>query len=144
MNKAKASLPTNTQHPRTLEPLNKGPQKDAAAFQKPVASKLLSKLASIRREKEDEETQSARNFRTTSFTDRPHQPCLDAVKCLPSAGEPSSSSNRDDRLALVEDIEPGPVEHTPPFDDPLFEKLEPNSGIRLSCVASLMLFACSR
>lgn len=39
---------------------------------------------------------------------------------------------RDDRLALIEELVPGPVEHTPPFDDPHFEKLEPNSGIRLS------------
>ncbi|OCH85041.1 hypothetical protein OBBRIDRAFT_343267 [Obba rivulosa] len=39
---------------------------------------------------------------------------------------------RDDRLALVEELLPGPVEHKAPFDDPHFEKLEPNSGIRLS------------
>ncbi|TCD60851.1 hypothetical protein EIP91_009400 [Steccherinum ochraceum] len=39
---------------------------------------------------------------------------------------------RDDRLALVEDLEIGPSEHTAPFDDPHFEHLEPNSGIRLS------------
>ncbi|OBZ78039.1 hypothetical protein A0H81_01842 [Grifola frondosa] len=39
---------------------------------------------------------------------------------------------RDDRLALVEDVVLGPTEHKAPFDDPHFEKLEPNSGIRLS------------
>ncbi|KAI0929551.1 hypothetical protein AcV7_005381 [Taiwanofungus camphoratus] len=38
---------------------------------------------------------------------------------------------RDDRLALVEDLPLGPAEHKAPFDDPYFEKLEPNSGIRL-------------
>ncbi|KAL0067149.1 hypothetical protein AAF712_005719 [Marasmius tenuissimus] len=130
--KAKESS-SSTQRSRTaLEPLNKGPQKDTNVFQQPAASSLLSKLASIRQTKEDAETHSARSFRTTSFTDRPHQPRLDEPKSIPSAGEPSSSRNRDGRLALVEDIEPGPVEHTPPFDDPLFEKLEPNSGIRLS------------
>ena len=41
---------------------------------------------------------------------------------------------RDDRLAIVEDLVPGPADHKPPFDDPRFEKLEPNSGIRLSYV----------
>ena len=39
---------------------------------------------------------------------------------------------RDDRLALVEDIERGPYEFTPPTDDPDFQQLEPHSGIRLS------------
>jgi hypothetical protein len=38
---------------------------------------------------------------------------------------------RDDRLALIEDLEVGPIDHKPPFDDPHFEYLEPNSGIRL-------------
>lgn len=41
---------------------------------------------------------------------------------------------RDDNLALIEDIPLGPADHKPPFDDPHFEKLEPNSGIRLSYV----------
>ncbi|KIK95195.1 hypothetical protein PAXRUDRAFT_827256 [Paxillus rubicundulus Ve08.2h10] len=39
---------------------------------------------------------------------------------------------RDDRLALVEELEMGPTDHRPTPDDPLFERLEPNSGIRLS------------
>ncbi|KAF9221828.1 hypothetical protein BS17DRAFT_710455 [Gyrodon lividus] len=39
---------------------------------------------------------------------------------------------RDDRLALVEELQIGPTDHTPSQDDPLFERLEPNSGIRLS------------
>lgn len=46
----------------------------------------------------------------------------------------SSAPKRDDQLALIEDLEVGPVDHIPPIDDPNFEKLEPNSGIRLSCV----------
>ncbi|TFK48282.1 hypothetical protein OE88DRAFT_1810580 [Heliocybe sulcata] len=45
---------------------------------------------------------------------------------------PVNAPMRDDRLALVEELELGPVEHKPPFDDPHFENLEPNSGIRLS------------
>ncbi len=42
---------------------------------------------------------------------------------------------RDDNLTLIEELELGPYEHKSPFDDPLFERLEPHSGIRLSCVA---------
>ena len=44
----------------------------------------------------------------------------------------SSGRKRDENLILVEDLELGAVEHNDPFDDPDFEKLEPNSGIRLS------------
>ncbi|TFK91893.1 hypothetical protein K466DRAFT_628822 [Polyporus arcularius HHB13444] len=49
-----------------------------------------------------------------------------------SESEVGNSYARDDNLALVEDLPIGPTEHKPPFDDPHFEKLEPNSGIRLS------------
>ena len=45
-----------------------------------------------------------------------------------------SAPRRDDRLALIEDSEFGPYDHKAPFDDPYFECLEPNSGIRLSYV----------
>ena len=42
---------------------------------------------------------------------------------------------RDDRLMLMEELEPGPYEHKPPLDDPNFGRLEPHSGIRLAYVA---------
>ncbi|KAG7093878.1 hypothetical protein E1B28_007517 [Marasmius oreades] len=108
----------------TLEPLNQEPEHDAPAFQKPKPSNFLSKLADFRSQEEEEEaTNTGRSSRTTAFTDktRPHP--------IPSS---SSSIQRDDRLALVANMEPGPIKHTPSFDDPLFEKIEPNSGIRLS------------
>ncbi|TBU51989.1 hypothetical protein BD310DRAFT_862590 [Dichomitus squalens] len=35
-------------------------------------------------------------------------------------------------MTVIEDLPLGPAEHKPPFDDPHFERLEPNSGIRLS------------
>ena len=41
---------------------------------------------------------------------------------------------RDDTLTVVEELEPGPSDHKPPADDPSFEKLEPNSGIRLKLI----------
>ncbi|KAJ6464289.1 hypothetical protein C8R47DRAFT_1326780 [Mycena vitilis] len=48
---------------------------------------------------------------------------LDAVEAEPL---------RDERLAIIENLEVGPVDHKPSFDDPHFQQLEPNSGIRLS------------
>lgn len=41
---------------------------------------------------------------------------------------------RDNTLAIVEDLELGPAEHKPLAEDPTFEKLEPNTGIRLRLV----------
>lgn len=46
---------------------------------------------------------------------------------------------RDDRLMLMEELEPGPYEHKPPLDDPNFGRLEPHSGIRLAYVVCFPL-----
>ncbi|KAG6828018.1 hypothetical protein H0H92_009644 [Tricholoma furcatifolium] len=96
-------------------------------FTKPEPSNLLKNLAKATREERD----SARNdhiARSSGFTEKP--PALADRE----GDEPfeSSSRRRDDRLALVEDFKPGPIDHTPPPDDPNFDKLEPNSGIALS------------
>lgn len=58
----------------------------------------------------------------------------DAFSVSPVAVPPAAASARDDRLAIVEELVPGPSEHKPPSDDPTFQKMEPNSGIRLRCV----------
>ncbi|KAI0052401.1 hypothetical protein FA95DRAFT_1601776 [Auriscalpium vulgare] len=65
--------------------------------------------------------------RSKAFTDRPEA----SVPVAEAASGAAQFATRDDRLALVEELEPGPYEHKPPFDDPLFEKLEPHSGIHL-------------
>ena len=41
---------------------------------------------------------------------------------------------RDERLALIEDLEPGPYEHNAPTNDPLFKTVEPHSNINLTFV----------
>ena len=41
---------------------------------------------------------------------------------------------RDERLALVETLSPGPYQHQKLQDDPNFDKFEPHSSIRLSYV----------
>ncbi|KAF9268986.1 hypothetical protein L218DRAFT_412793 [Marasmius fiardii PR-910] len=113
-----------TQRPKPTTPDKKPPENDTPAFQKPTASSFLSKLAKFRtQENEEEVASSSRASRTTAFTDD-SRPQLDSSSS-------SSAVQRDDRLALVEGMEPGPVEHAPSFDDPLFERIEPNSGIRL-------------
>ncbi|KAL0952672.1 hypothetical protein HGRIS_006916 [Hohenbuehelia grisea] len=85
-------------------------------------STFLSKLATLGKGHNDElcgrEDEVARS---TAFTDAPSAP-----------EQPLEKPKRDEILALVEELEPGPIDHKPPFDDPHFEHLEPNSGIRLS------------
>jgi minichromosome maintenance protein 10 len=90
---------------------------------KPAPSTVLTKLANLN----DRPREALPNeiVRSSGFSDKPQAPPLEPL-------DVGIASNRDDRLALVEDLEVGPVDHKPPFDDPHFEYLEPNSGIRLS------------
>jgi minichromosome maintenance protein 10 len=81
---------------------------------KPPPSKLLTKLAKMNNINVDPTVMEPLP-RSTGFTEKPQ---------------------RDDRLAVINDLEPGPYEHSPPFDDPKFDKLEPHSGMNLMSVAS--------
>lgn len=65
--------------------------------------------------------------RSTGFTQKPKE--IEPVQ----EGQ-YLCSKRDERLALINDLEPGPYEHNPPIDDPKFDKLEPHSGINLTSV----------
>ncbi|KAJ7756294.1 hypothetical protein B0H16DRAFT_1417311 [Mycena metata] len=88
---------------------------------KPAPSTLLSMLATTNRRPLDTvETEPL--IRSSAFADNP---------ALAPPAPASSSLRRDERLALIERLEAGPADHKPPFDDPHFEQLEPNSGIRL-------------
>ncbi|KAI0790960.1 hypothetical protein C8Q75DRAFT_758703 [Abortiporus biennis] len=103
------------------------PKQTLSTSQKSVSapSTVLSKLATFAKSSSTETTKNS-VVRSTAFSEKP----------VPSAAESTvESQKRDENLALVEDLELGPVEHKPPFDDPQFQKLEPNSGIRLSCRA---------
>ncbi|KAA1474170.1 hypothetical protein DENSPDRAFT_803680 [Dentipellis sp. KUC8613] len=94
----------------------------AAAPPKPAPSNVLanlSKFSSGPRPSERVEEPE----RSTSFTAKPVT--MEAPPVVHAAA-------RDDRLALIEELEPGPYDHKAPFDDPLFERLEPHSGIYLS------------
>lgn len=93
----------------------------------PVApSNVLSNLAALNGRPVDTSTEAI--TRSNAFTERPQPPPTnDHVDVL--------APKRDARLALIEELEPGPYDHTPPHDDPEFQRLEPNSGITLSCVS---------
>jgi minichromosome maintenance protein 10 len=97
--------------------------KQEAAYVKPAASNVVSKLASLS-SRASSSTDAASAARSSTFS----QPA--------TVSSDSAAPKRDDRLALVEELEPGPIEHNPPPGDPMFETLEPYSGIRLSYVLS--------
>ncbi|KAH7927185.1 hypothetical protein BV22DRAFT_1007452 [Leucogyrophana mollusca] len=97
---------------------------------KPAPSNVLSKLA--------ESSTRAGHHASVDLSTRSLTLADKAKPKAPSAAEPSSSTStsynvpqRDDRLAIIEEMPIGPADHKPPLDDPLFERLEPNSGIRL-------------
>lgn len=74
-------------------------------------------------------------IRSSAFAEKP-APQLnpDAAVSMKKLEETIDAPQRDDRLALIEDLEVGPTDHKAPFDDPHFQQMEPNSGIRLSWV----------
>lgn len=97
---------------------------------KPTASAVLSKLADITNRSRDESVREPP--RSWAFTEKPAFPLeLSKTDRDKDLGKDLPVRTRDDRLALIEDLEPGPYDHKAPFDDPHFERLEPNSGIRL-------------
>ncbi|KAF5343126.1 hypothetical protein D9758_015215 [Tetrapyrgos nigripes] len=89
---------------------------------KPAPSKLLNRIASMDHASQND-AQVHQAARTSAFTERPH---------VWDASPAGSSSKRNEDLTITENIPLGPADHKPPFDDPHFERLEPNSGIRLS------------
>ncbi|KAF8900474.1 hypothetical protein CPB84DRAFT_1815402 [Gymnopilus junonius] len=92
-------------------------------FRKPPPANVLEKLARIGRNDEPNEG-SELIPRPTGFKDKPKE--------IQQFEENTLPHKRDERLALVDELEPGPYEHNPPLDDPTFEKLEPHSGIYMS------------
>ena len=82
---------------------------------------MFSQLKSISAKKEEAYDSVTR---TEGFSETP----------LPPPGK-SAGTSRDENLAIIEELEPGPAEHRPIIDDPNFERLEPNSGIRLKYVS---------
>lgn len=103
-------------------------------IQPAAPSNVLSNLAALNGRPVD--TSAEMVARSSAFTERPQTPPVDDHADILLAPK------RDARLALIEDLEPGPYDHTPPHDDVEFQRLEPNSGIRLSCVFLQFLHLC--
>ncbi|KJA24908.1 hypothetical protein HYPSUDRAFT_161464 [Hypholoma sublateritium FD-334 SS-4] len=123
--------------PQTDKPLARpvfhtAPQQNAAAPKQPekekvakvvAPSSVISKLATLGRASDPDEGDRP-SVRTTGFTEQAAAPQAAPAERL--------THKRDERLALIENLQPGPYEHSPPHDDPAFEKLEPHSGINLT------------
>ncbi|CDO73927.1 hypothetical protein BN946_scf185016.g84 [Trametes cinnabarina] len=119
---------TVASHPSIARRSSSGPSyslKSNKPAPPPVASTLLQKLAEVQKAK-DKGSSVEVIVRSTAFTAEP------APVTSTAGGSEIDAHARDEALALVEELEIGQAEHSPPFDDPHFEKLEPNSGIRLS------------
>ncbi|KAH9984300.1 hypothetical protein BJV77DRAFT_1072230 [Russula vinacea] len=114
-----ASSSSASAHAPSLEESTKRKRPDTAilapASPQHRPSNVLSKLSALSKRAPSPIEPDA-PVRTSSFADK-------------ASGVPVPA--RDDRLMLMEELEPGPYEHKPPFDDPLFGRFEPHSGIRL-------------
>ena len=106
------------------------PHNEVSPPEERPASSVLSKLATFASASSDEPKKAA--SRSSNFREVAAPPPIEPPAALPL-------STRDNDLAVIEDLELGPYDHKAPFDDPHFEKLEPNSGIRLSYVFFLCL-----
>lgn len=91
-------------------------------------STMLTKLSSINRTARLDGDATEPPARSTGFTERPQE--------IRPPAEEKLVQKRDERLALIESLEPGPYEHTPPYDDPEFARSEPHSGINLTYVST--------
>ncbi|KAF9235911.1 hypothetical protein BU15DRAFT_77517 [Melanogaster broomeanus] len=112
---------------------------------KPAPSNVLDKL-SVLHARSTNKSGSAPIIRSSNLAEKPKpNPSEPHVTSAPvpipqqreyevsvASSFPAAVPQRDDRLALVEELQSGPADHKPPLDDPLFERLEPNSGIHLS------------
>ena len=108
---------------------------------KPAPSNVLNKLAALR-PGPTSRSEPTRVTRSSDLAEKPKpkvpEPCAQS-HTLPERGSeaPIASTSlatapqRDENLAIVEVLQMGPVDHKLPPEDPLFDRLEPNSGIHL-------------
>jgi len=97
-------------------------------------SGLINKLAALSKRPPTEDA-PINLPRSSAFTEKAKPPPPSETSIPRSIETECNAPKRDDRLALIEDLEIGPYNHVAPFDDPGFEQLEPNSGIRLTYVS---------
>ncbi|EJF55303.1 hypothetical protein DICSQDRAFT_176122, partial [Dichomitus squalens LYAD-421 SS1] len=95
--------------------------RDRASAAPTPSSTVLQRLAKAHKQKNASSEQEVVATRSAAFSARPPPP---------APGD--HPTRREEDMTVIEDLPLGPAEHKPPFDDPRFERLEPNSGIRLS------------
>jgi len=95
-------------------------------FMKLAPSNFIKRLASIKRTSDPADSVEPTS-RSMGFTEIPKE--IDQ-----SVQVEHLAHKRDERLALIEDLEPGPYEHNAPTNDPLFKTVEPHSNINLMFV----------
>lgn len=114
-------------------------------YTKPAPSNILSKLSKLSggppKPGQEKSIQRSHSLLARSKPEPSLAPSfeVDATPSTPPQPISNAVPGRDDRLAIIEQLEVGPIDHKPPPDDPHFERLEPNSGIRLSYVSQLKL-----
>ncbi|KIM41854.1 hypothetical protein M413DRAFT_71601 [Hebeloma cylindrosporum] len=92
-------------------------------FVKPAPSNFIKRLASLKQTSDPADSVEP-TARSVGFTEVP-------MEIGQSVRDEHLAHKRDERLALIEDLEPGPYEHNAPANDPLFETVEPHSNINL-------------
>ncbi|KAF8439801.1 hypothetical protein L210DRAFT_3540371 [Boletus edulis BED1] len=108
---------------------------------KPAPSSVLGKLATLRAGPTFR-SEPTLTLRSSDIAEKPKpkipEPCAQSralqervVEASVASTSLASTPQRDENLAVVEELQMGPADHKPPPDDPLFECLEPNSGIHL-------------
>jgi minichromosome maintenance protein 10 len=107
------------------------PKAQPELIKKIAPSTFLNKLATINRTTDPADGVEPPS-RSTGFTEKPRE--------IQPYVEEKLAQKRDERLALIDSLEPGPYEHTAPYDDPDFARLEPHSGINLMYVAFQKMF----
>ncbi|KAG9310850.1 hypothetical protein JVU11DRAFT_8705 [Chiua virens] len=102
---------------------------------KPAPSNVLHNLATLRHEPTPSDPSPVVRSSDLAEIRRPKLPELCALQergtDAPIASTSCSIPQRDESLAIIEDIQIGPADHKPPPDDLSFARLEPNSGIHL-------------
>lgn len=93
---------------------------------KPAPSNFIKELASMKRMNDPSDSVEP-TARSMGFTETPKE-------INRSVQVEHLAHKRDERLALIEDLEPGPYEHNAPTNDPLFKTVEPHSNINLTFV----------
>lgn len=111
------------------------PPRADAQHSAPPPSNVLKKLSGL---SSRSNAQSESGYvRSSSLSEKPKPIVAKQPEHEASYEASHSAPQRDENLAIIEELRMGPTDHKALLDDPLFERLEPNSGIHLSYVLTM-------